>query len=226
METTKLMEIDEEKQYGLYKIEHQNKPIKKAYSDDNAILINIDFICPKDVSRKKKVITRKGYKKYQTIIQEKEINKILEKTELQENYNTWVDEVENNIKQAEKIKIRKPRKEIRRIQQERKKLRMEKKTTKNKLEKHILLQRVKILKEHITGKLKESRTSEISKVAESIKNNVDNEGKIWEVKRKLKKKEQNPHQILNSQGQKIENKDEILKEYARYYKELLKNKTS
>ena len=45
---------------------------------------------------------------------------------------------------------------------------------------------------------------------------------MWEVKRKLKKKEQNPHQILNSQGQKLKNKDGILKEYARYYKELLK----
>ena len=32
------------------------------------------------------------------------------------------------------------------------------------------------------------------------------------------KKEQTPHQILNSQAQKLENKDEILKEYARYYK--------
>ena len=96
------------------------------------------------------------------------------------------------------------------------------KTTKNKLEKHILLQRVKILKEHIIDKLKESRAAKIWKVAELIKNNVDNGGKIWEVKRKLKKKEQNPHQILNSQGQKLENRDEILKEYARYYKELLK----
>ena len=45
-------------------IERQNKQIKKKYSDHNAILINIDFISLKDVSRKKKVITRKGYKKY------------------------------------------------------------------------------------------------------------------------------------------------------------------
>ena len=99
---------------------------------------------------------------------------------------------------------------------------MELKTTENELEKHILLQRVKILKEHIIDKLKESRAAKISKVAESIKNNVDNGGKIWEVKRKLIKNEQNPHQILNSQGQKLENVDGILKEYARYYKELLK----
>ena len=81
---------------------------------------------------------------------------------------------------------------------------------------------MKILKEHIIDKLKQSRAGKISKVAESVENNVDHGGKIWEVKRKLKKKEKNPHQILNSQGQKLENKDEILKEYARYYKELLK----
>ena len=62
IEVIKIMEIDEEKQYGLYKIERQNNQIKKAYSDHNPILINTDFISPKDVSRKKKVITRKGYK--------------------------------------------------------------------------------------------------------------------------------------------------------------------
>ena len=41
------------------------------------------------------MITRKGYQKYQTRIQEREISKILEKGELQESYNTCVDEVEN-----------------------------------------------------------------------------------------------------------------------------------
>ena len=56
------------------------------------------------------MITRKGYKKYQTIIQEKEISKILEKGELQESYNTRVDEVENTIKQVEKIKKKKSKK--------------------------------------------------------------------------------------------------------------------
>ena len=100
METIKSMEVNEEKQYVLYKIQRQNKYIKKTYFDHNAILINIDFIRPKYVSRKKKVITRKGYNKSQTIIQEKEIGKILDKGELQENFNTWVDEVVNNIKQV------------------------------------------------------------------------------------------------------------------------------
>ena len=69
---------------------------------------------------------------------------------------------------------------------------MQLKTTKNKLEKQILLKRVKVLKEHIIDKLKESRAAKISKAAESSKNNVENGSKIWEVKRKIKKKEENP----------------------------------
>ena len=38
----------------------------------------------------------------------------------------------------------------------------------------------------------------------------------------LKRKNKNSHQILNSQGKKLENRDEILKYYAKYYKEPLK----
>ena len=79
---------------------------------------------------------------------------MLEKGELQESCNTQVDEVENTMKQVEKIKVKNQKKDIRKIQEKRKKLRMELNATKNKREKHILLQRVKILKEHIIDKLK------------------------------------------------------------------------
>ena len=48
MEADKSIEIDEEKQYGLYKIERQNEQIKKTYSDHNTILINLDFISPEE----------------------------------------------------------------------------------------------------------------------------------------------------------------------------------
>ena len=61
-------------------------------------------------------------------------------------------------------------------------------TTKNKLEKHILLQRVKILKEHIIDKLKDSRAAKISKVAESTNNDIDNGGNICDYKANLKRK--------------------------------------
>ena len=59
METIRSMKIDEEKQYRLYTIRHQNKQINKIYSNCNTILVNIDFI-KEDLSKKKKVIRRKG----------------------------------------------------------------------------------------------------------------------------------------------------------------------
>ena len=68
------------------------------------------------------------------------------------------------------------KKSIQKIQQKRKMLRMELKTTKNKLEKRILLGRLEILKEYITDKLKKARATKISKVVESVKNNIDNGG--------------------------------------------------
>ena len=80
------------------------------------------------------------------------------------------------------------------------------------------------MKEHKTDKKKESRGNQIKRIAESIINNVDNGRKIWEVKRKVKRKDQTPHFIINTEGRKIENKEEILKEYQKYYKSLLQTR--
>lgn len=60
-------------------------------------IVNIHFTSPQNVSWKKEVITRKGYMKYQVIIQEKEISKIIENGEHQESY-IWVYEAGNTIK--------------------------------------------------------------------------------------------------------------------------------
>ena len=43
--------------------------------------------------------------------------------------------------------------------------------------------------------MKKNRSRGIIKVAQQIKSNVDNEGKIWEVKRKVQRKNQRPHTI-------------------------------
>lgn len=83
---------------------------------------------------------------------------------------------------------------------------MELKTTKNNLENRMPLKRV--IRDKITDKIKEDRATKITRDIESINNNVDNGNEIWEVKRK------------------IESKDDILKDYARYYKELLKTRTA
>ena len=65
----------------------------------------------------------------------------------------------------------------------------------NIYEKTVIIERIKLIKEHITDKMKENRSKKIIKVAQQIKSNVDNGGKIWEVKLKVQRKNQTPHPI-------------------------------
>ena len=62
--TIKEMKIDEEKQYGLHKLEKNTatNENKKIYSDHNSILINLYFETPTEEQRLKKIITKKDIK--------------------------------------------------------------------------------------------------------------------------------------------------------------------
>ena len=62
------------------------------------------------------------------------------------------------------------------------KLRAQYQNTENIYEKTVIIERIKLIMELITDKKKENRSSRIIKVAQEIKSNVDNGGKIWEVK--------------------------------------------
>ena len=53
-------------------------------------------------------------------------------------------------------------------------------------------------------KYKESRSKIINRIAQEIKENVDNGSKISELQRKLEKKVQIPHSITNTEGIKLE----------------------
>ena len=99
LNTIKTMKIDEEKEFGIYKVEIQGtKQCRKTYSDHNAIMLNIDFIRKIEAKGKKKPIIRKGYQKYKKFIKEKQISKIIKKGTLHESYNKWTEEGEDAIK--------------------------------------------------------------------------------------------------------------------------------
>ena len=80
------------------------------------------------------------------------------------------------------------------------------------VKKRILKDRLKLLKEHITDQIKEGKGNQIKGIGESMSINIDNGRKIWQVKRKVKVKDETPHFIINSERRKIENKEEILEE--------------
>ena len=103
-------------------------------------------------------------------------------------------------------------------------MREEYSTTIELQEKILILERIKILKEHITEKYKEGRSKRINRIAQQIRENVNNGGKIWEVKRRLEKKVQTPYSIANTEGIKLDNRSDIQEEYTKYYKKLLKTR--
>ena len=45
----------------------------------------------------------------------------------------------------------------------------------------------------MTDKIKKNRSSRIIKVAQQTESNVDNGEKIWEIKRKVQRKNKTPH---------------------------------
>ena len=107
------------------------------------------------------------------------------------------------------------------LQKIRKRLREEYSTTIELQEKILILERKKILKEHITEKYKEGRSKRIKHIAQQIRENINKGGKIWEVKRRLEKKVQTPFSITNTEGINLDNKSDIQEEYTKYYKTLL-----
>ena len=167
---------------------------------------------------------KKGYKRYRTIIEEENVSKLLKSEDLQESYNKWSAAIETSIKTVQKTKTKNPRKDIKELQKIRKRLREEYSTTVELHEKILILERIKTLKEHITEKYKEGRSKRINHIAQEIRENVDNGGKIWEVKRRLEKKVQTPYSITNAEGIKLQNRLDIQEEYKKYYKKLLKTR--
>ena len=91
-------------------------------------------------------------------------------------------------------------------------------------EKILILERITILTEHITEKFKEGSSKRINRIAQERRENVDNGGKIWGLKRKLEKKVQIPCSTTNTEEIKLENRSDMQEVYTKYYKKLLKTR--
>ena len=97
-----------------------------------------------------------------------------------------------------------------------KELRKEFQAETNYYNKKQIIKIIKMIKEHIIDKLKESRGNKVHKIADSIKRNVDNGSKIWEVKRRVTKNNAVKRQIKDSKGKILQDREEIIKQYEEY----------
>ena len=149
--------VDESKQYSVFKLEKSGK----TYSDHNAILLKLHLITAIEKQKKNRIITKCGYKKYGNKLTQKQISGILKKDTIQVSYDKWSEEVQNNIKEVEKICRQNPKKGIMQLKRQRKKLRAQYQNTKNIYEKTVIIERIKLIKEHITDKMKEHRSKRV-----------------------------------------------------------------
>ena len=98
-----------------------------------------------------------------------------------------------------------------------KKLRKEFQAETNYNNKKQITERIKMIKEHMIDKLTESRGNNVRKIADSVKRNVDNGSKIWEVKRRMTKKKAVKKQIKDSKGKILQDREDVMKKYEEYY---------
>ena len=74
--------------------------------------------------------------------------------------------------------------------------------TENVYKNTVIIERIKLIKEHITDKMKENRSRRIIK--------------IWEIKQKFQRKNETPHTIKDEKNNRIESSSQILEEYKKY----------
>ena len=102
------MIVDDNKQFSAFELEKS----RKTYSDHNAILLKLNLVTAIEKQKKNRIITKCGYKKYRNKLTQKQISGILKQNTIQVSYDKWSEEVQNNIKEVEKICRQNPRKDI------------------------------------------------------------------------------------------------------------------
>ena len=211
--------IDEEKEYAIYYKEKQ----KTIYTDHNTMILEMEVEMQGKGKRDSKVITRKDYLKYnQEILNQKVSNIFTVEGDLQQQYNTWSKVIEENIEKVKRKIKKNPRRDERMLIKIIKSLRKELRAEKEEEERKFLKKRIVLTREHLTNLKSRIRGERLRKRVERIRRN-DKIG-IWEIKRKIKNKGYTQRQITNDKGKIITDQEEILKEYERYYKDLLQTK--
>ena len=69
LNSIKVMIADEAKEYTTYKLDQQNQDLKKKYSDHNVIILKTTFHAEAIQTKKRKILTTKGYEKYKDNIE-------------------------------------------------------------------------------------------------------------------------------------------------------------
>ena len=154
------MEIDENRDYPVYKTIIEKNVKKKVYSDHNSIFISSNWFHQSDNTQFHYTILSKGYKEFREQIEQKKVSLLLEGKEYQKQYDTWSKEIEGIAKSVTKKKKCKARN----VSKWMKVKRTIRKSLQGKLNKdtiQVLKRRLKLLDQHIEEEKRLNRARKI-----------------------------------------------------------------
>ena len=214
------MQIDENREFTPFS-NHSNTC---KHTDHNAIILDLHIQNLKQP--KVKIMTSNSYKKYAKELADKGILDSFNSTtgdKLQEEYNKWMQIVEKAIRVCTRKISRKKfvSKRVAVLIKERKALQRELKRETCQERKKLILLYMRIRREKMAEIRKDGRRR---KVAHIVSNLRAKNTTIWDINKKMKRREKSQHEVVSACGQRISDPSEIIQEYARYYEDLLKTK--
>lgn len=168
-----------------------------------------------------------GWEEYRRKINDMKVSNLIDNRNIQESYREWSNTI-MEVKEScmKKVKIRRPWKVNRILIAEKKRITRK---LRNNLD-HTQIQTLKIRKEILLEEIeKEEQGKEYARIKKIVED-VQRAGGVksstfMEVRKKLKKKaDELPHAMINKEGKKCDQPDEIREIYKDWYSELLKTK--
>ena len=223
----KKMIVDEDRSFSVQYLKKEKNIMRTIYSDHNAIWISVFWknVISRNMDEKSYVMTKNGLQKYNMEIQNLQLSKsINEHNDVNKEYSNWERKVtEIYKKQMKSVKKKGPWKVNRKLIQIIKSIKRKiKKGILNPDEIDMAKKRISLIKIHceeeIRLRCKMTVKNVIEQVKESGRTNMD---PFWKYNKKRKTDNQIGVTIRKESGERIEDKEEILKEYEKHYQNLL-----
>ena len=221
----KKMRIDEDKIITPYRVNEEKETV---YTDHCMMELTTQLMLKNPKELDKKYLSEKGYKKFAERIKEEKISEILNKNKFEKSYSQWSKKVIGIVEEcSNKKKKNKGWKVNRKLEAAKKRVTRELKVHGiDKEEIRILKVEKNLIAEHIEREKQKKHHLNVTKQIEQIKTEggVDSTA-FWELKRRIEgRTSETAHSIENEEGQLVEEKEEILEVYEKYYQNLLETK--
>ena len=223
------MQIDNNKNITPYSTQINNNETQRTYSDHHMISVKINWemnIVKKD--EKIQILDQEGMNKFQETLDERKISNLIDEKDIRKSYTKWSKQIlAIREKCSKKVKVRKMWKVNRELTTAKKRIKRllrNRDLTRDEVEG--LKNRRKVILTLIEDEERIKEYSRITRIVEEVqKDGGVNSTTFWKVLRKIRGKQRDlPHVILDKNGKKCEDPEDIKRAHVEWYQELLTTK--